>query len=497
MNLFSLTDLVYSEFQSKNDAVRIKQQEKLFYYYSGRHDKIISYLENALGLTFNSYDIAEFQKNYINITKKVVDQLAVVYRRPAVRYFIDEQDDFRKRGKTPKTDYYNSILPMKINSKDRKAHRFAKLFNTSITEVYFHEGKINYMTHPSFYYDIEFDPIDIYKPTMVAYSKMMIIGGKEEIVKVVWTKDDHYALTQNGNDIAVGSNKKMVNPYGVLPFAINMEEEGEDFWGEGMHDLINANEQVNFLLTDLINGGVIMQAWGTPVAVNLQLQRKNTDGTTYEKRVQMGPKHPLTVENVRNDEVQPTLTYANANPMIKEVMDTVDWMINKIAITKGLNPASVIAEMKGRDTSGYSKIIDSLDQMEIRQDSIEACREFEENRFRITKAINNYHYETEKGKYELQKIDSELVVDFADIELPLDPQNQLEKDQFELKRNIISIIDIARRQNPDLTDEEIKTVLRGNKQINEEFEIDKVANDNPLMQDGSKDKKLGGVNENI
>jgi len=470
MDVQMTMNLAFGAYLEEQNKRRIKEQEKLYYYYVGEQDKVIRYLEKALSITFDERDIEEFQLNYLNVTKKIINALAVVYRDPAYRYFKNEYD--QKADKRELTNYYNSILPENINSKDKQINRYAKLFNTALTQVGFDNktGKIIYNNRGSHQYDVIVDEDNIYRPLEVRYKQYMTLKGKPELVTIVWTEGDHYGLTSLGNDFAIGENKDKINPYGILPFAVLREEEQDDFWGNGQYDLVNANEQINFLMTDLINGGVIMQSWGTPVAVNLGLHKKTESGEDSFSRLRFGVKHPIVVEGVRSDMQKPELEYKNANPLIKEVKDVIDWQFTKVALMKGLDPNRIIGKLT--DASGFAKIVDAIEQNELRRDSLEPCREYEKQRFEITRRVNNYFAETKEGRsFNLRKIkeDVELAVDFAEIKPPIDAETQILVDDFYLKRNVISVLDVIRRENPDLDDEQLKKLLAENKELNDKY----------------------------
>ena len=115
----------------KQNARRVETQERIYNYYIGDKSAILEYLEEIQGITFDEKTLGDFQRVFINITKKVINKLAVVYRNPATRYFVDEKGN--ELG-----DYsvwYNSQLPVNINSIDKTAHRYAKAFNTSLTSA--------------------------------------------------------------------------------------------------------------------------------------------------------------------------------------------------------------------------------------------------------------------------------------------------------------------------------------------------------------------------
>ena len=78
-------DLAYKSHLYNQNQKRIEEQEKQYAYYSGDSDKIRTYLSKALEITYDSDDIEDMQLNYVNLTKKMIDQMAVVYRDPAIR----------------------------------------------------------------------------------------------------------------------------------------------------------------------------------------------------------------------------------------------------------------------------------------------------------------------------------------------------------------------------------------------------------------------------
>lgn len=446
----------------KQNARRIESQERIYNYYIGDKSAILEYLEEIQGITFDEKTLEDFQRVFINITKKVINKLAVVYRNPATRYFVDEKGN--ELG-----DYsvwYNSQLPVNINSIDKTAHRYAKAFNTSLTRVGF-DGKLFYKVLPSHLYNVKTDDND--KLIELSYARYF---GKEMFI-VTWTDTEHYMqkvenimnYSVMGKKLPIGDNVKMINPYGKIPYAILRLEEQNDFWGEGQTDLVNFNEQINFLLSDLINSGIIMQSWGTPVAINCGFSYKNEKGGTSYRKVRVGAKHPIVIENAKSDEVEPSFEYKSADPKITEIKETIDWMIKLIAITKGLDPNSFLQEVKA--TSGFSKVVDSLDEMELRQDDIEPCRVYEEERFELTKRVLEVHKSEIK---DYKNLKGYFVCDFAEIKPIKSLDEDIKEKEFNLKHNLITPIDIMREKNPDLSDEELLKKYDENKSVNKELE---------------------------
>lgn len=468
--------LLQKKEKQDQDQIRIDTQEWLWDYYESDKREIIQYLEKSIEKVLGKEIVQdqEWLYDYINITKKMIDRMSVIYLDPPTRCLLSEYES----EEYPKTEYLESILPLNLNSMDKKAHRIAKLQNTSLTQVYFDKntGKIGLRVEPSHKYKVEVDDNDPYLITKVSYQKYFKnSSGLDELYTVVWTKDEHYKEDNNGNKSPVGNNLDMINQYkngegeGVLPFPDLMINEGEDIWGVGQCDLVNVNEVVNFLLTFLLNDAIILGASGTLLAVNLGLTQKGLkEEQETQKKVRVGRRHPLQVENVRTDMQAPDLRYVSSEPLIAEIQNAIDYRIKQIAVLKGLNPNTILSTVK--DTSDYQKMMDSLEQIEIRRDDIEPCRIYEKKRFEVIKAVNNAAYNDAelRSKFNLQMIDwnEELVVDFAEPKVELTLEQKWMDWEKKLAMNLITPIDIMVEENPDLDKKEAEQILNNNKTVN-------------------------------
>ena len=453
------------KFWSEQNNSRISDQRKIYDYYTGDEQRILGYLRAAMNLTFDPQDVAEFQLDWINITQKIIDNISVVYKAQANRIILGSKG--KKNDEL--TNLFNSkILPGNVNSFDKMAHRFAKCFNTSLTRVKVVNGKLFYEVLPSNLYDVKIDDNNPYKITEISYDKYLTNpNGEIELWTFFWTDKKHYRKQVlqmgdkqvHGDEYPVGKNSRgMDNPYGVIPFAVLRIKETGDFWGNTQMDIVKANEQINLLLTDLTNGGIIMQSWGIPVLIN------TGDGKKVNK-LRMGPKHPITIEEVSAD-LKPDAKFIHGTPMIKDIKDVIDWKIKLIALTKGLNPNSFLAEVKA--ASGFSKVMDALEEIEMRRDDIEPCREYEDRRFEITKAVVNWHSKNDPLAKDLPEIpgDSYLQVQFGDFAMPKSSDEIIRENEFELETGLTSILDLARKKNPDLEDAELEAMIKKNLETN-------------------------------
>lgn len=461
--------LAYKKFRYDEDIERIAQQEKQYKYYVGDKKAIEAYLEEALSVNFSSETTVTMIKHYINITKKVIDQLSILYNKAAKRTIL-----INGKPDEELTKLYNSLLPNNVNTVDKTALRLARLNNVSLTYVFLDKKnkKIVYRVEPAYKLYVEANENNVNEIELIAFDRYYKINEKEEEkYTVVWTKDKHYLLDSNYNQLPIGDNIDMVNPYkdirgnGIIPFAVLRINEAEDFWGEGQNDLVNFNEIINVMLTDLLDNGILMGSAVTPLAINLDLLHKTENGEEVPTKLSLGMKHPINVENVRaNDLVTPKLEFVKPDTPINDIRDIIDWHIKLIAITKGLNPNSLIMETKS--TSGYSKIMDALEEIHIREDIIEQAKMYEKERFEITRAIINAHA-LELGIKSIPD-EAELKINFAEVNIPMTVQEKWLNRAQEYKFNLKTPKDFLIEDDKDFTEIEADNRIKENIAYNKE-----------------------------
>jgi len=438
---------------------RIDIQRKQYMYYVASEVHIDGYLKEALSHLFDSSTTNSMKNFYINFVKKIVDQKAIIYNKAAVRNLtIDGKVD------ADITKKYNKYLSKGVNLSNKTAVKMAVLSNTSLTQVIYDRDaeKLKYRVEPSYKYDVVVDDSDPYILKEVRYR--IYNESIDQELDVVWTKDSHYYEDDKGNRLAVGDNVNMINPYNIIPFAVMRINDGEDFWGEGLNDIVNFNEILNLILTDLLDTGIIMGSATTPVGINLGLNEYIGKNPEDKKTLKLGMKHPLTVENADAiGKVAPSLTFVKPDVRIKEIMDEVERLMKIFAINHGLNPNSMT--LNSNSSSGYSKMMDALDEIHIRESMIEQGRAYEEELFNISRRILNVHTK------ENFPDDLEVKVDFAEVSLPLSPQEWSLKVSEEFKFNLKTPVDFLIELNNDLTVEEAEAIIERNTKYNKSFEI--------------------------
>lgn len=206
----------------------------------------------------------------------------------------------------------------------------------------------------------------------------------------------------------------------------------------------------------------------------------------------LSPDTVITIGNgARSDEATPSLNYINANPMLKEVQDLIDWAIASIQKIKGLSPEQYDTEVA--KVSGIAKSIDNSEIEEIRKNKTNICRMFETDLFEVMRTIYNYHNSGNKISDT-----AEFSIQFAEPKIIESQTDKNARRDFGLKNNITSRIRLIMEDNPGMTEEEaqkeFKSIVAQNRMLKDEYGLEdeinaaNLINNNPETTDRNVDK---------
>jgi len=145
---------------------------------------------------------------------------------------------------------------------------------------------------------------------------------------------------------------------------------------------------------------------------------------------------------------------------IKSKYDMIKERIVNVLAGYGISPQNYT--MSAAPASGFALKISNIGKIESREAQLPLYRNKEQELFNIERIIWNYHNPS-------RPLDrsAKLAVDFAELTFPKSPDEKIKDDEFNLKHNIITEIDILMRENPDLTEDEAKRIYQENKVVNE------------------------------
>lgn len=427
---------LYAEVQSQFTTQRKNEAIKRTDYYHSEQD---SYTFENMQTWMSEPD--KLRPLQINIVRKVIDNLAMVYFKPAKRN-IDGTDRDQQLFVDIAKD---SALDMTL----KQASKFTKLHKTALLRVVWRNGKLE---------------IDILTPDIVDVvtgdspkdlRKVMVTnwpdtGKAEDVTYSLWSAESFQLLDWRGNVIETEPN-----PYKALPFVPCWDSLPTDsFWVKGGGDLISAQDAINEKLTDLM---YIIRQQGFGVGY-IKSGNHGPSGMGTLDTVQANPGSFVVLPTDQNSEIG----FVSPEAPIQEVWETIQAIIQQAAIANGLSAHSLTAQPVSE--SGISKIVSNNELMEKRQDDIDLWRRYEVRLFDLVKLVWNTHNPGKKFSD-----NAELTIDFAEIKQPSQEIEQSEKWQTLIDAGQASSVDWAMARNPDLSRDEAVEHLRKVKAEAKEF----------------------------
>lgn len=385
-------------------------RKRLDFFYDDQLDHVYQELEKSFS------EPEKFQLACLNITKKIIKNLAQTYTTPPKRTLDGSDSD--------KELYQTITEECSLDVKMKQASRLVKLLKTILIRPVWRNGKIDLDILTGDIVDVETGdtPEDLIKVLVTNYGNSNKI---DDVTYSYWTKDLYQKLDHRGNIL-----EESKNPYGVIPFIPIWDySPHSDFWLPGGDDLISLQEAVNNKLVDLLHL-MRFQSFGVGWI-------KGTTGGGFQ-RLDAGS----LVELPENGE----LGFESQQAKITEVLDAIDRLIKWAGLSNGLS--SDFIKQSSTQESGLSKLVSNKELEELRRDDIELFRKYEKSLFELIKKIWNTH-NTKK----LSEACS-LALDFDDGEGVTTPKEQAETWQILMTLGVASPVDVVMERNPDLATRE-------------------------------------------
>jgi len=410
-------------------AERMKNAQIGQDFLDGDRYAIREYLKEDLEKTFSEDDVKAMHLVWINLIPKIVKRLSMLYKTPPKRSIGDKSNESLDQALRV-TGYDRALL---------EAHRGAKFHNTVLMGALPDgRGSVRHVIlRPNLTY-VEPDPDDYTRIKWLKYPMMREVNGKEIIVWSFWSDEEHFWRNENGAEIPVPNQKDNRNPYGINPFGPVRILTQNDFWGDGMMDLVDANRAINFLITSALVENIVMSAYGTPFGVNLDLGDE----------IKFGPRHAVTIDGVTDDMKDPKLEFVTSETFTSEISEVIEWLHKVQGTVKGL-PASAFSQVE-QTLSGYAKLIDNMELLEDREEEVPLFQDFERNYLtRFAKVWNV----AAKGQKSIPEDYSDLSISFGKIRFPENMLDITRRRRMEAETGTKNEIDWIMEDHPGMTRE--------------------------------------------
>lgn len=451
MDVLKLEDRkrIIDEIESRENVARKEEHFKRQQIYS---DQQRQYVLQELNREFPNSSSSMRTCTSINLTKRIVNEMASLYKTAPQRTYTDLND-------LQKEQLDILYAESKANVKLKAANQKYKLHEQCAIQVLPKNGKLCIRVLAPHQYDVvpmQDNPDEAYAYILSNFDKSLLestmqsytdiqgytnSGGKNEQqvdsvnqsiadkddwrtrrVYAFWTKEHNFLCNGSGEII---SDKEMIeNPIKELPFIDVAGEKDFEFWirrGSGVTEF-----QIDFstVLSDTVNTNRL-QSYAQPVI----------SAENLPEGVKVGPNNILFLKlNPDRPEIKPSFEFATPNPDMQASLELQDRLLNYFLTSNGIDPKTVSGNGQGQKyTSGYERLLSMIDKFEASQDDIDLFKHVECELLELFTLWNN----TLKGtdailpEYQIAQLpeDPELEVCFA--------KPQVQQSASELEDSVI------------------------------------------------------------
>ena len=434
----SMVKEMIAEVRQQNEAINKANREILDDFYMNRQYKD-EYLRDY------GFDTAQIPLTFINLTRKIIDKISLVYKNAPDRRIGEKEDDPYVKWIENNEDFNTGL---------KRAERKKNLFHNILFRPMWYNDRWNFWIETEWIpYFREGDPLRpfAYSIPVKRDTTMTDANKVEEKQWYMFWSDDYYYWHDEDGAVKYDPNyPDGINPFGMLPFIEIREDNPDDeYWPEGSIDLVYANMAINNALNNL-NYTVRFQAFNQPYATGV--------GKEEAQGIRFGQDKLVALS-------QPDMTLAllQYSPQIDQAINAIKTNIEIISMIYDVN---IQWSIDGSAPSGFSLLVKNIDLLESREDDVEYAQMYEKKIYDI---IQRQDEVLQLGN-KLPKRDekNKLYVDFHEITFPLQQAEEIQRMEFEFENNISTPVDVIQSKE-GLTEEEALERYEQNKKLNQQL----------------------------
>ena len=382
----------------------MKSRDKAYDYYKGRTESYTKgYCSDSL--------IKQIPCQNINITKRIIDCISLVYMKSPIRDYSNEN--------TP--DYF-----YQKNFKMQRAEKLCNLLECILLKPTWRNERIEYDIirdwEPLFYDDDPLNPSAITYPLSVRSSVMDTTAE----LWAYWDAENHFIYEKGtGKKLAQDGNEDMVNPYGMLPFVKCYRDgkpESSYFDTDASPDLIATNEATNVAEFNK-NANIMFQSFGFGYITGSNIEKEKLD-IGQDKWSFLGHDGVLNMVSPPNS--VPALT------------DSIKESYKMLAQNYHLS----VSFVEGTTAeSGVALRLRNQELMDSRRSDVERWKKIEMSLFEVEERILATEITKDAGFL--------LGIDYEESTEILSEEEQRLKWDWELEKGLIDTADILMQKDPD------------------------------------------------
>jgi hypothetical protein len=420
---------MYERMILAQEQARKEMLFKLAAYYAG----------DQLAYVSKDFKDADIPASFTPLTKYVINKISMVYKQPATRVIGEPE---RKDTLQAKNDFYQNATQDKNAALKENERQINLLGNVAIFVRPYQEEKVfDYKLIK--YFVPHFDPTDPTMPVGISYP---LTTNDPESVWEHWFPFEHYLTDSQMNKLSIEQHYK----YGIettetryerIPFSFwHSGMNFSDFWSPDAEPLMNANEKINFVLTDL-NLYLRKQGFSWVYATGI-----NDDGFELQVGYDTITKLP-----------DPSSKFATVD-FPNKTSAFVDAITAQLQIAGKMY--GIELELQVTDApSGFQLVVKKMDQLDNWEDSKDIYRIYERDLYEVERLVSMIEW-----RYELPE---HITINYADVEFPIDSAEQRAKADWLVKNNLMTWAKYyVKEVDSDLTIEEAEAVILENAEKN-------------------------------
>lgn len=399
----SRPDELYDLFTADGEFARRRQARFLWDMYRGDQLRYIPRLPGE--------DAREFlrrpHKQFLNITRVVIDVLSQLYRRPVERSLKPESERIRRVWARNPMDRLLLTLD-----------RMARLQGVAAVRVSYEDGEVRYWPWSAERLNVLPDPDAPDRPLAV-----IALAAGDGSIAHVWTAD-RVAEVSGGRVVL-----EQEHGLGRVPFAFVHDRMPLDgFFVEGRgRSLAYANAEFNAKLSELSHT-VAMQGFGVMEIINPDPAQHIAVGPARAIRFNVGGDEPFGVN------------FKSPNAPIRELIEDLEFFLRTLLKTQRI-PDSVLSVHVGANVSGVSVLAQQSPVLEDRVERQQVFRAFEQELVDVTSAVLREH--------EGAAIEPRVHVNYPEPQLEQNAAERMSVDDWRLRNGLVSAPELMRRDDPD------------------------------------------------
>ena len=405
--------------------VRASSAEELFALYTGEGDNArrdesrfiwdmhngdqLRYIPRLPGESAGEF-LRRPHKQFLNITRVVIDVLSQLYRRPVERR-IDADNCVRERIRRVHSRNPMDRLLLGVD-------RMTRLQGVAAVRVSFEQGEVRYWPWPAHRLIVlpDFDRPD--KPSAV-----IAFAAGDGSLAHVWSPQ-RVSTVAGGRIIS-----EQDHGLGRIPFAFVHDRLPVDgFWVEGRgRSVAYANTEFNAKLSELAHT-VAMQGFGVMEIVN----------PDPAQQIAIGPARAISFNVSGNEPFG--VNFKSPNAPIGELIHDLEFFLRTLLKTQRI-PESVLSVNVGANVSGVSVLAQQTPVLEDRVERQQVFRAFEQQLLDTTLAVLREH-EGLAG-------DTRIHVNFPEPQLEQNAAERMAVDDWRLRNGMTTPWALMYRDDPD------------------------------------------------